>query len=150
MMTEEAKPKRKYVRKESAVKIESGWEAVSALVETCDNTVRVDTRIKPTMYLVIFPVNKISYEDMKLAIDAQDFFSSDEKVFYIPTVNEESYVREYWNSIENTRHVIRYNPTRYNELAARKFVEYQNVFGSEAKVLYIPNSTDAMIYETIV
>ena len=149
-MTEEVKPKRKYAKKENDVKVLD----TSTAVEACDNTVYRERRViaykGAIMYLVIFPVNKISYEDMKRAIDAQDFFGSDEKVLYIPTVNEESYVREFWNSIEQTRHIIRYNPTRYNEITARKFIEDQNVFGPEVKVLYIPNSTDAMIYDTLV
>lgn len=150
-MTEEVKPKRKYVKKESDVKVLDNITAVEAI----DNTIyRGDTdRFSPplpTMYLVTFPVNKISYEDMKLAIDAQDFFTSDEKVLYIPTVNEESYVREHWVQMNKCRHVIRYNPQRYNEITARKFIEDQNVFNSETKILYIPNSTDAMIYEMII
>ncbi len=146
-MTEEVKPKRKYVKKETDMKILDN----SIAVEACDNIIYPGPpAFRPTMYLVIFPVNKISYEDMKRAIDAQNFFNSDEKVLYIPTINEESYVRESWNLIERARHIIRYNPTRYNEITARKFIEDQNVFGPEVKVLYIPNSTDAMIYETIV
>ena len=146
-MTEEVKPKRKYVKKETDMKILDN----STDVEACDNIIYPGPPVfRPTMYLVIFPVNKISYEDMKRAIDAQNFFNSDEKVLYIPTINEESYVRELWNSIEQARHIIRYNPTRYNEITARKFIEDQNIFGPEVKVLYIPNSTDAMIYKTIV
>jgi hypothetical protein len=147
-MTEEIKPKRKYVKKESDVKVLDNSTAAEAI----DNTIyrRASARIEPAMYIVIFPVNKISYEDMKLAIDAQDFFTGDEKVLYIPTVNEESYVREHWFQMNKCRHVIRYNPQRYNEITARKFIEDQNVFDSETKILYIPNSTDAMIYEMIV
>jgi len=148
IMTEEVKPKRKYVKKETDMKILDD----STVVKACDNTIYHGPAPadRPVMYLVIFPVNKISYEDMKRAIDAQNFFSSDEKVLYIPTINEESYVREFWNSIEQVRHIIRYNPTRYNEITARKFIEDQNAFGPEVKVLYIPNSTDAMIYETLI
>jgi hypothetical protein len=148
-MTEEVKPKRKYVKKESDVKVLDNSTAAEAI----DNTIyrRADALYNPpAMYIVIFPVNKISYEDMKLAIDAQDFFTSDEKVLYIPTVNEESYVREHWFQMNKCRHVIRYNPQRYNEITARKFIEDQKVFDSETKILYIPNSTDAMIYEMIV
>ena len=140
---EEQKPKRKYVRKETKM---------TTATEALDNTVYrgISDRIKPAHYICIFPVNKISYDQIKLAIDSQNFFVEDEKVLYIPTVNDECSIRENWCNMSTVRHVIRYNPVRFNEITAREFIEKQNVFGPDDKILYLPNGTDAIVYEILV